>query len=120
MQKDYKALGAEIGELVAAKNAAYGDAFEKAGDFLLLLYPNGIPPEKYKDALGVVRVFDKLMRIATAKDAFGESPWRDVAGYGVIGAASAATETTPRAPAPAEPDRLTKQLENLLAMLAPK
>ena len=34
----------------------------------------------------VVRVLDKLFRIATDRDALGESPWRDIAGYGLLGA----------------------------------
>lgn len=46
---------------------------------------DGIAPEQYGDALLIVRVFDKLMRVATAKDALGENPWRDVAGYGLCG-----------------------------------
>ena len=81
-------IGSDIGGLVEKKNAAYGDSFAKSGEFLRLLYPTGIKPEQYGDALAVVRVFDKLMRIATAKDAFGESPWRDIAGYGILGAAA--------------------------------
>lgn len=80
-------IAAAIGELVEQKQAAYGDSFGKAGVVMRQLYPDGIPPEKLDDALGVVRVVDKLFRIATAKDAFGESPWRDIAGYGVLGAA---------------------------------
>lgn len=34
--------------------------------------------------LAIVRVFDKMMRIATDKDAFGEDPWRDIAGYAIL------------------------------------
>lgn len=81
----FAALALRIGELVDAKNRAYGSAFAKAGDFLRLLYPNGIEPAQYTDALCIVRVFDKLVRIATDKDAFGESPWQDIAGYGLLG-----------------------------------
>lgn len=33
-----------------------------------------------------VRIFDKLKRIATDRDALGESPYRDIAGYGILGA----------------------------------
>jgi len=80
----YEEIGATIGKLVDEKNAAYGDSFNKCGDFLKILYPEGIAPDKYQDMLGVVRVFDKLMRIATDKDALGESPWRDIAGYGIL------------------------------------
>ena len=75
----------DLGHIVAEKNAAYGSAFSKAGDFLKLLYPGGIEPEQYTDMLLLVRIFDKQMRIATAKDALGESPFRDIAGYGILG-----------------------------------
>ena len=43
-------------------------------------------PDQYTDMLAVVRIFDKLFRIATRKDAFGESPFKDIAGYGLLGA----------------------------------
>ena len=81
----YKALAEQIGNLVEQKNAAYGNSFDQAGEFLRLLYPNGIPPESYGDMLCVVRIFDKLKRIATKKDAFGESPYGDIVGYGLLG-----------------------------------
>ena len=75
----------EVGKLVTEKNAAYGDSFAQCGKFLRLLFPNGIHPDQYDDALALVRIFDKQMRIATRKDAFGESPYRDIAGYGLLG-----------------------------------
>lgn len=87
MSKNFNAIAAEIGALVTEKNAAYGDSFAKCGEFLRLLYPTGIAPGEYDDALALVRIFDKQMRIATRKDAFGESPYRDIAGYGLLGAA---------------------------------
>jgi len=84
LQGKHEATGKEIGKLVDVKNAAYGEAFAKCGDFLKLLYPGGIEPEQYADMLGLVRVFDKMMRIATAKEALGENPWGDIAGYGIL------------------------------------
>jgi hypothetical protein len=80
----YKLIGEAIGQLVDEKNQAYGDSFNKAGDFLKILYPNGVSPEQYGDMLGIVRVFDKLMRIATNKDALGENPWKDIGGYAIL------------------------------------
>lgn len=82
----FEMIAAEIGSLVAEKNAAYGDSFAKCGEFLRLLYPEGIQPAQYDDALALVRIFDKQMRVATRKDAFGESPYLDIAGYGILGA----------------------------------
>lgn len=80
----YEALGAELGRLVDEKQAAYGDSFGKMGDVLRLLYPDGIRPDQYEDLLTIARVGDKLFRVATDRDAFGESPWGDVAGYGLL------------------------------------
>ena len=88
MTPDFKAIGAEIGALVQEKNAAYGDSFAKSGDFLRLLYPEGIRPEQYIDAMALIRVVDKLKRIATSKGAFGESAWGDVCGYAILGLAN--------------------------------
>jgi hypothetical protein len=82
----FEQVAAEIGSLLVEKNQAYGNAFIQCGDFLKLLYPDGIQPDQYGDALLLARIFDKMARIATKKDAFGESPYRDLAGYGILGA----------------------------------
>jgi hypothetical protein len=83
--ESYEQLGKEVGALVDEKNKAYGSAFDDAGEFLKLLYPNGIEPSQYGDALALVRIFDKMKRIATDRDALGESPYRDITGYGLLG-----------------------------------
>jgi hypothetical protein len=83
-QGQYEKIGNSIGKLVDEKNKAYGDSFNKCSEFLKILYPFGVKPEDYTDLLGIVRVFDKLMRIANKKDAFGENPWNDIAGYGIL------------------------------------
>jgi hypothetical protein len=88
MKTVYEQQAEEIGKLVAEKNAAYGSAFAEAHQILKVLFPNGIKPEQYTDALAVIRVIDKLFRIANSKDAFGESPWRDIAGYAILGVAN--------------------------------
>lgn len=82
---DYKELGTRIGELVNNKQKVYGNSFGKCGPFLKLLYPDGISPDKYDDLLCIVRIFDKVMRIATEKNALNESPWADLVGYGLLG-----------------------------------
>ena len=78
-------IGYNIGKLVQEKNEAYGDSFAQSCKILEVLYPDGVPVEKYRDMLGIIRVIDKLFRIATKKDALGESPWTDVTGYGILG-----------------------------------
>ena len=85
--RDYADLGRKVGDLVTEKQAAYGDSFGRSGQVMCILYPNGITAEQMHDALAVVRIVDKLFRIATDKNALGESPYRDIAGYGLLGAA---------------------------------
>ena len=87
-KKTYKQIGEEVGSLVDEKNAAYGSSFAESHKILSVLYPNGIKPDQYMDALAITRVIDKLFRIANKKDAFGESPWRDIAGYALLGIAN--------------------------------
>ena len=84
----YKEIAATIGTLVGEKNAAYGDSFGQASKILEVLYPEGISPSQYRDALAITRVIDKLFRLANKKDAFGESPWRDICGYAILGIAN--------------------------------
>jgi hypothetical protein len=86
--KTYKQIGEEIGSLVDEKNAAYGSSFAESHKILSVLYPDGIQPEQYTDALAIIRVIDKLFRIANKKDAFGESPWKVIAGYAILGIAN--------------------------------
>lgn len=85
---DYENLARDIGKLVAEKNEAYGDSFGEASKILEVLYPDGIPASSYRDALALIRVIDKLFRLANKKDAFGESPWRDICGYALLGVAN--------------------------------
>ena len=86
--KDYIQIGTEVGSLVKDKQEAYGDSFSKSQDIVKILYPNGVKPEDYRDLLTITRIIDKLFRIATRKNAFGESPYRDIAGYALLGLAS--------------------------------
>ncbi len=91
MEKDtnvYSYIGSSIGSLVKEKNEAYGDSFHKCQEIMKVLYPDGVQPDQYLDMLAMVRVVDKLFRIATKKDAFGESPWKDIAGYSILGIAN--------------------------------
>ncbi len=88
---EFAARGAALGRLVDDKQRAYGDSAGRSGAIMAILYPDGIPTHAYEDALLMVRVLDKLSRIAQrgsdGKDLGGESPWADIAGYGLLGAA---------------------------------
>ena len=74
-----------IAELITKKQVAYGDAFGQSKRVIEVLYPKGISPEQYQDALAVIRIIDKLFRIANKKFIFDENPWQDIAGYALLG-----------------------------------
>lgn len=60
--------------------------FGQAGKVLKVLYPNGINTDQYDDLLCLLRILDKLFRIAQrGKVIEGESPYLDIAGYGLLG-----------------------------------
>jgi hypothetical protein len=85
---DYEAIGSAIGALLTEKQACYGNAFEKAGEVLKILYPNGMQPYQYSELLALIRVLDKIFRISNLpedkKDLMGEEPWKDIAGYAIL------------------------------------
>jgi len=79
----FKDEAIKIAELVSIKQDAY-DSFGRSGEIIKVLYPDGIKPEQYKNALSVIRIIDKLFRIANKKDSFEENPWKDIAGYALL------------------------------------
>ncbi len=84
----FMTLATELGKLLAEKNFAYGDAFSKTTQILTLLYPQGIKVEQFKDVHVLVRMLDKMSRIAQDNDPMGESPYKDLAGYAILAQAN--------------------------------
>lgn len=82
--RTYWNIASDLGDLVTKKQEAYGDSFGKSGRIMRELYPNGIAADQMDDALTLVRMIDKMFRIATKKDAFGENPFEDIAGYAIL------------------------------------
>ena len=81
---NYEEIGREIGKLVAEKNKSYGDSFRESGKIIQLLYPNGIPVEKYTSVLALIRILDKIQRLVTDPSYNGENSWGDIAGYAIL------------------------------------
>ena len=81
---NYESLGTEIGKLVSEKQIAYGDSFGKGVKYLQEMFPSGLKPDQFEDALTIARILDKLFRIANDKGAFGESPYKDIVGYSLL------------------------------------
>jgi hypothetical protein len=82
----FEKLAVEIGQLVDVKNVQYGEAFALTGEFLRLLYPQGMSGADYNHALLLARMFDKMVRIASPNRRVDEeNPYSDLAGYGLLG-----------------------------------
>ena len=79
--------GLSLGILVQDKQAQYGDMISAMGPLLRVLYLDGISPAQYDDLALVIRICDKLGRISRGNGQGDESPFRDIAGYGLLGAA---------------------------------
>lgn len=76
----------KLGKLLQEKRKHYGQAHFKGGEVLKLLYPNGMQTEDYCHALMIARIFEKCTRIASPnRNLDAESPYFDIAGYGIIG-----------------------------------
>ena len=77
-------IAKNLAKVLEVKNEAYGNAFTKITEILKILYPDGIKPEQYQDLGLVIRILDKLSRIAKDNDPLGESPFQDIAGYAIL------------------------------------
>jgi hypothetical protein len=82
---DLKAKLESLYKLVSEKNKAYGDSITSSEKIFTILYPKGIKVEQYKDILLVIRILDKISRIANDKEAFGEDAFEDIVGYAIRG-----------------------------------
>lgn len=91
----FKQKGQKIGELVDLKQKAYGNAITKTNKLLEVFledYKNDdntytIPASLLKHIALQVRIMDKMNRIFSNPDGdlMQESPYNDVAGYGLLG-----------------------------------
>lgn len=78
-------MGEELVLKVSKKNADYGSAFEQINKMLLILFPDGIPPSKFRDATILIRMLDKVCRIANNNPKFfPEDSWDDIGGYALV------------------------------------
>jgi len=80
----YEGLGAHVGAVVDRKNAEYGNSINDTAAFLTALFPQGIPVDAYNDVGLLVRLFDKMKRIANGNQG-EENAWKDLVGYALLG-----------------------------------
>ena len=81
---DFLSIAQEIASVLEKKNSQYGPAFSNAPKILEILYPQGILPQDYPNLLTIVRILDKLQRVATNNAEDSEDPWKDICGYSIL------------------------------------
>lgn len=89
---DVKNAVREIYTIVSQKLTYYGpNTIEKGQAIMQNLFPDGIPVSKYPDALIIIRVIDKLCRLAESPESIKDA-WCDISGYGIRRVASMSRE----------------------------
>lgn len=82
---EFEERGQKLGRLVDKKQAQYGDAITASEQIMSILFPEGIPKEKLKLSLLMVRMIDKLCRLSRGNGEGDEDAFGDIAGYGLLG-----------------------------------
>lgn len=77
-------IASELAEMLTSKNRKYGDSYAKMAHVLPLFYPNGVPGDHLLDAVFILRIIDKLMRISSDQRDDDEDPVMDIAGYAIL------------------------------------
>jgi hypothetical protein len=81
---EFSEIADELATMLAVKNRKYGDSYAKMAHVLPLFYPNGVPADGLLDAVFILRIVDKLMRIASDQRDDEEDPLLDLCGYGIL------------------------------------
>lgn len=86
MTKDsqYHTIAEGVAELVLQKQKEYGNGVLRSNRMMLQLFPDGIPAAKYRDAFTLVRLMDKISKIAADENSATGEPWRDIAAYSLL------------------------------------
>lgn len=79
-------IGKGITHMAAEKNESYNNSYSRTDEFLKLIFPDGIPVEKYSMIAPIVRWWDKTNRMISKPNAYGESPRIDMVGYAILDA----------------------------------
>ena len=78
----WQTIADDMTSLLKAKRDSYGNNLACTPEIMKLMYPSGITHEQLDDFLILVRMVDKMFRIANgANFKLGEDAWKDLAGY---------------------------------------
>lgn len=101
----FEKTAAEIAQTLEKKQEAYGDSFGKTSDIMRILLKENyiesqdaflIPSALLSELLTIVRILDKISRIATSPtgDKMDESPYADIAGYAILSLSRSREQTS--------------------------
>lgn len=84
-KRELEFVAACVVKTVRDKNKEYGNAFKKVSEVLSILFPSGITSDKYHDVALLIRVLDKICRIANTNDeGVKKDAWLDICGYALL------------------------------------
>lgn len=89
MTKSFHEIAVLQADLLEKKDRAYGSSFNKTADHLKILFPDGIVDDQYQHLMFIIRVLDKLTRIANSSLLPPEEgcldAYLDINGYSILG-----------------------------------
>ena len=76
----------DIEELLEKKNHSYGNSVARSADMMRALFPCGMGIQVYHRVHFMIRIFDKLCRLASPNIRREEAvdAWKDIVGYGML------------------------------------
>jgi hypothetical protein len=84
-KKSFEDISLEISQTLEKKNKAYGNSFNKTTEHLKLLFPDGVVDDQYQHLMYIVRILDKIGRIANSSLLPPEEgvldAYKDIQGY---------------------------------------
>jgi len=81
MNRDLKKICEIVSEITQMKSESYHDAMHKYKNILKIMFPDGIPVDRYEHLYPCLRILDKVVRILTGKNLKGDDDYLDIAGY---------------------------------------
>lgn len=82
--KNIRQIALDLANQLIEHEFGYPDRLEMEANFLKTLFPQGIPPQKYKAAMHIARIMGRVYELAKV-DGDMERIYRDIASYGLLG-----------------------------------
>lgn len=81
IKMNFKEKALEVAEMLERKSEEYDAPYDSDNDFLKIMYPNGVAPDKYADMVLCLRLYDTLKKLTKS----GDTKYIEyIAGYGIL------------------------------------